>query len=195
MRNPIKLLITLFVFVLSSYFCKAQKITLIPKNHIYYNMSTGSSTSDRSYTFVVDNEGISKKVGYFGQNLRKYVKDDSVAVKYLNAYSGHQTFKLITSISTVGFFVAFAIPNLSKESVSSENVNAPMKAKGALYAAGASFAANLILRLIHPKSIQKAVDSYNQKVENKEISFNNLHLDIQPLGKANHINMGLKVSF
>lgn len=78
-------------------------MTLIPKNHIYFNMSTGSSTSDRSYTFVVDNEGISEKVGYFGQNHRRQLKDDSVAVKYLNAYSGHQTFQLITSVSTVVF--------------------------------------------------------------------------------------------
>lgn len=70
-----------------------------------------------------------------------------------------------------------------------------MKAQGALYAAGASFAANLMLRLIHPKSIQKAVDAYNQKVHNKEISFNNLYLNIQRISKANHINMGLKVSF
>src|SRR5690606_23817386 len=106
-----------------------------------------------------------------------------------------QTLKLVTAISTVGFFTAFAIPNLSKESVSSENADKPMKAKGALYAAGVSFATNLILRIIHPKSIQRAVDSYNQKLENKEISFNNLHLDIQPMGKANHINMGLKFCF
>ena len=193
MSNPIKLLTTLFV--LSCLFSKAQKITLIPKNHIYYNMSTGSSSSDRSYTFVVDEKGISEKAGYFGQNLRRHMKDDSIALKYLNAYSGHQALKLATSISTVGFFVAFAIPNLSKESVSSENVDKPMKAKGALYAAGASFAANLILRIIHPKSIQKAVDSYNRKLENKDISFNNFYWDIQTIGKANHVNMGLKFCF
>lgn len=114
MKISIKPFINVFVFIISVHYCKAQKITSIPKNHVYYNMSTGSSTSDRSYTFIVEGELIPRKAGYFGQHLINYVRTDSQAVKYLNSYSTRQAFKLATSISTVVLFSTFAISNLSK---------------------------------------------------------------------------------
>ena len=188
-------LLTLLVFTCYLHLGHAQRITLIPKNHVYYNMSTGSSTSDRSYTFLVEGETTPRKVGYFGQHLKNYVKADPDAVKYLRSYSTRQAFKLGTSISTVVLFSTFAISNLSKESVSQENLDKPEKNRGFLYASFGSLAVNLMLRIIQPKSIGKAVDSFNQKNERKEISLNTFYFHMQNISGVNVPHIGIKIDF
>jgi len=190
-----KQLVPLLVFSCSFHLCHAQKITLIPKNHVYHNISTGSSTSDRSYTFLVEGETTPRKVGYFGKHLKNYVRADPDAVKYLNSYSTRQAFKLGTSISTVVLFSTFAISNLSKESVSQENLDKPEKNRGLLYASFGSLAVNLVLRIIQPKSIQKAVDSFNQKNEKKEVSLNTFYLNVQNISGVKVPHIGIKMNF
>jgi hypothetical protein len=190
-----KSFILFFAFFVSIYFCRGQKITLIPKNHVFYNISTGSSTSDRSYTFIVEGDSNPRKAGYFGQHLKNYVRNDSQAVKYLRSYSTHQAFKLATSVSTVILFSTFAISNLSKESVSQENLDKPSKNRGFLYASIGTLASNLIFRIIQPKSIQRAVNSYNQKNEKKEMSFNSFYFNLQNISDAKALSAGLKIDF
>src|SRR5690242_17056944 len=143
MRISTKLQSIGFILFLSTNFCTAQKITLVQKNYVYQNMSTGSSTSDWSHSFIIDGESTVRKAGYFGQHLKKFVQSDSNAVMYMNSYATRQTFKLITSVSTVVLFSTFAISNLSKESVSQEHLDEPDKNRGLLYVAAGTFAANL----------------------------------------------------
>lgn len=192
MNNLTRLLTVVLSILLSIRFCAAQKIILVQKNYIYQNIGTGSSTSDWSHWFLIEGESTPRKAGYFGQHLRKVVESDSNAVMYMNSYASRQTFKLVTSISTIALFSAFAISNLGKESVQPENFDKPDKNRGLLYVAGATFAANLMLRLIHPKSIQKAVDSYNGQVEQKSTGFSGFRFEVQDVQGARIVNAGIQ---
>jgi hypothetical protein len=192
MNNLTRLLTVVFSLLFSVQFCAAQKIILVQKNYIYQNIGTGSSTSDWSHWFLMEGESTPRKAGYFGQHLRKVVASDSIAVMYMNSYASRQTFKLVTSLSTVALFSAFAISNLSKESVQPENFDKPDKNRGLLYVAGATFAANLMLRLIHPKSIQKAVDSYNGQAEQKGTSFSGFRFEVENVQGVRIVNAGIQ---
>ena len=154
-------------------------------------MSTGSSTSDWAHYFLLEGETTPRKAGYFGQHLKKFVQSDPDAVNYLNSYATRQTFKLTTTISTVVLFSAFAISNLSAESVAVENLDKPDKNRGMLYASFGTLAVNLALRLFPPKSIRKAVDSYNRKATSG-VGFNGFDLKMEKIAGARSIGLGIK---
>jgi hypothetical protein len=189
------LLVTISCITMSSSFCAAQKITLIQKTYVYHNMGTGGSTSDWSHHFKVEGESVTRKAGYFGQHLKKYVQSDSNAVKYINSYATRQTFKLVTSVSTVVLFSTFAITNLASKTVESENVGGLGKNKGCLYASIGTLAVNVVLRAVKPKSIKKAVDSYNLKVEQKGLGFKKMTLDTKTIAGRNTVAVGMAFEF
>lgn len=191
MKTLARLLQVVVIFFASIHFCSAQRITLVQKNYVYHNFSTGSSTSDWAHYFLVEGEREPRKAGYFGQHLKKYVQSDSIALMYVNSYARRQTFKLITATSTVVFFSIFGISNLSKESVSTEHMDEPDKNRGFLYASCGTLATNLILRLVVPKSIHKAVDSYNHNKEGKGVSLNRLQFGVQKLPGSKTANLRL----
>jgi hypothetical protein len=194
MKTLARLLNVIFIFLVSIHFCNAQKIILGQKNYVYHNIGTGSSSSDWSHSFLVEGETEPRKAGYFGQHLKRYVQSDSIAVRYVNSYARHQTFKLLTATSTVVLFSVFGISNLSKESVSPEHMDEPDKNRGCLYVAAGTFVTNLILRIVVPKSIQKAVDSYNQSVERNGVSFNSLNFEVQTISGTRMAGVGLKLN-
>ena len=183
------LTITLFTCI---HFCTAQKIQLIQKDHTYYNAGSGGTTFDWSHSFVLEGESEPRKAGFFGQHLKRYVMSDPIAVKHINSYATHQTFKLLTTTSTIALFSAFGISNLGKESVSRENLDAPLKNPGLLYAAAGAGIANFILRVVRPKSIFKAVASYNQKGNATGISFKSINLPTQSTAGASTLNLVLQ---
>ncbi|MDP4246449.1 MAG: hypothetical protein Q8932_11440 [Bacteroidota bacterium] len=63
---------------------------------------------------------------------------------------------------------------------------------GLLYVAGGTFIINLILRLVPPRSIYKAVDSYNQSIGKRDSGFAGFDLGIQDAGPARQIAFGVK---
>jgi len=113
----------------------------------------------------------------------------------MNSYAARQVLKLGTAVSTVVLFSVFGISNLSKESASTEHVHNADKNRGLLYIVAGTFATNLILRIVHPKSIQKAVDSYNENIAGKNVSFNSLNFSVQAIPGARFIKVGLKFNF
>jgi hypothetical protein len=141
----------------------------------------------------VDGESGQRKAGYFGQHLRPYLEKDSLALKYLNGYKSHQTFKLITSITTIVSFSAFAISNLSKESVSQENLDAPDKGKGMLIVAIGSAVTNIIIRAVGTKSLDKAVETHNRPLSSLNFKLRNIGLDFKMM--ANKPSPGVHVRF
>jgi hypothetical protein len=187
-----KLFLTAAAPVLLSFECSGQpQITLIQKNYSYYNMGTGGSTFDWSHFFVVEGEKTSRKAGFFGQHLRKYVQSDSVAVGYMNQYATKQTFKLITSVSTVVCFSIFGISNLVQKNTP-QNPDPPTVNMGLLYVSIGTLFINFIIRVTPPRSIYKAVDSYNQSVGKKDSGFAGLDLRIQNAGPSRQLAMGIK---
>jgi hypothetical protein len=172
--------------------CSAQRhITLIQKNYEYYNMGTGGSTFDWSHSFLVEGEITPRKAGYFGQHLRKFIQSDSVAVGYLNQYTSRQTFKLITSVSTVVLVSIFGISNVAQKNTP-ENPDPPTVNKGLLYFAAGTFIINVILRAVPPRSIFKAVDSYNKSIGKKDTGFAGFDLGIQDAGPSRQFAFGIK---
>jgi len=184
---------TVFICFFSNHFCFAQKITLVQKNYVYENIGTGSSTSDWAHYFLIEGESTPRKAGYFGQHLKKYIQSDPDAVKYLNSYATRQTFKLTTTISTVVLFSTFAISNLSAESVAVENLDKPEKNRGLLYASFGTLAANLALRIFPPKSIRKAVDSYNKTKDKNTLGFNGFNFTIENISETKIVTIGVKL--
>lgn len=175
--------------------CSAQKhITLIQKNYAYYNTGTGGSTFDWSHSFLVEGEIMSRKAGYFGQHLRKFIESDPVAVGYLNQYTSRQTFKLITAASTVVLVSIFGISNVAQKNTP-ENPDPPTVNTGLLYIAAGTFIVNVILRAVPPRSIFKAVDSYNQSIGKKDTGFAGLDLGIQNAGPSRQPALGIKFNF
>lgn len=195
MQMAIQLLCTAFVFFVFTHPCTAQKITLVPKDYIYHNMGTGSTTGDRAYFFLVEGESTPRKAGYFGQHLKKYVQADSAAASYIDSYAARQTFKLATSVSTVALVSVFAISNLADKSVSPDPEKETIgKNRGLLFVAGGTFVANLILRMVHPKSIHKAAESYNQNMDKKGIGFSGLNFNVETFPGARTVCVGVKFS-
>jgi hypothetical protein len=188
-----KLFFTVAVAAMLSKRSSAQQhITLIQKNYEYYNAGTGGSTFDWSHSFQVDGEDRIRKAGYFGQHLRKYIQSDSVAVGYMNQYATKQTFKLITSVSTVVLVSIFGISNVAQKNTP-ENPNPPTVNTGLLYVAGGTLIINLVLRLVPPGSIFKAVDSYNKSIGKKDTGFAGLDLRIQNAGPSRQLALGIKL--
>ncbi len=172
-------LLLLISFITSSKPLQAQRITLIPRTYTFYNMGTGGSTSDRVYYFMFDDDKEPKKIGYFGQHIRPHLLLDTNALKYLNAYRGHQTFKLSTAIAAVGSFIGFAASGLKKESVATENLDKPQKGRGFLYATIGFAVTNLVTRWVGTKSMKKAVEEYNTHATVSQFKFDGIGFDLQ----------------
>jgi hypothetical protein len=187
-----KLFLTVAVAAMLSKRSSAQQhITLIQKNYVFYNAGTGASTSDWAHYFLVEGEDRIRKAGFFGQHLRKYIQSDSVAVGYMNQYATRQTFKLITSVSTVVLVSIFGISNVAQKNTP-ENPNPPTVNTGLLYVAGGTLIINLILRVVPPRSIHKAVDSYNNSIGKKDTGFAGFDLGIQNAGPSRQLALGIK---
>jgi len=186
---------TLLALVMSARPANSQRIVLIQKNYAYHNIGTGLTTGDWVHYFLIEGETTPHKAGYFVQHLKKFVQSDTQAVKYINSYATRQTLKLITTVSTVVLFSAFAISNLSKESVSQQNLDSPDKNKGLLYASIGTFAINVLLRTVPPRSIRKAVDSYNNSLDKKTISFNGFFIKPQRILNRRTLAVGLRFDF
>jgi len=196
MKSLLTLLFTGIIFLHSAYTCKAQKITLIQKKTTFYNMTTGAVTSSVKYTFLVDGDPNPKRSGYFGQNLKNYVKSDPTALKFMNLYATYQKLKLGSSISTVGLFSAFAITNLSKSSVAVENINKPLRGKGFLYAAIGTLGTNIVFNLLQPNTIMDAVDSYNRNYKGSaRIRFHDLNFTNQTIASNPNSRFYLRFNF
>jgi hypothetical protein len=194
MSRLTNLLVTMSIFVLLTRESSAQekpRIFLIQRNSQFYNSATGASTSDWRHEFMVEGENTFRKAGFFGQHLRKYVQSDSVAVGYINQYATRQAFKLATSVSTVVLVSIFGISNVAQKNTP-ENPNPPTLNTGLLYVAGATFIANLILRIVPPRCIFKAVDSYNQSIGKKDTGFAGVDLGFQNAGPARQVTFGIK---
>lgn len=180
-RKVLNLLLVIY-FIASNKPLQAQTITLIPKNYTYYNAGTGASTSDRVYYFMLDGSA-PRKIGNFGQHIRSYLSSDTTALKYLNAYRSHQTFKLVTAIATVGSFIGFAAIGLKSESVAPENLDKPAKGKGFLYATIGFAVTNIITRLVGTNSMHKAVEAYNAHAATSQFKLNGIDFDFQNANK------------
>jgi hypothetical protein len=194
MTHLLKWFLAAVVALMLTLESSAQHITLIQKNYVYYNTGNGSSTSDWSHSFLVEGETISRKAGYFGQHLRKFIQSDSVAVGYLNQYSSRQTIKLITSVSTVVLVSIFGISNVAQKNTP-ENPNPPTVNSGVLYVGLGTFFINVILRLVPPRSIFKAVDSYNQTIGKRDTGFAGFNLRIENSGPSRQFAIGIKFNF
>jgi hypothetical protein len=187
-----KLFLSAVTFLLLTNASPAQPhITLRQKNYEYYNAGTGSSTFDWSHEFLVEGENTPRKAGFFGQHLRKYIQTDSVAVGYINQYATRQAFKLFTSTSTVVLISIFGFSNLAQKNTP-ENPNPPTVNTGLLYVAGGTFIVNLILRIVPPRCIFKAVDSYNQSIGKGDSGFAGFNLGVQNAGPSRQLALGIK---
>ena len=193
-KTVAKVSIAIFITIICTRPANSQKIFLVQKNYVYHNMGTGSTTSDWSHYFLIEGEKTFRKAGYFGQHLKKFAQSDSQAVKYINSYATRQVFRLTTTVSTVVLFSAFAISNLSKERVSQNNLDAPDKNKELLYASIGTLAVNILLRAIPPKSIRKAVNSYNNSIKKKTTGFNSIFINPQQILNKQNFAIGLRFS-
>lgn len=191
MKKAIGALLALILLFSFLHPAKAQRIVLVQKNYSYTTFPTTSTTSDWAHFFILEGETEPQKAGYFGQHLRKFIQADTQAVKYLNSYAARQGVKLATTISTVVLFSAFAISNLSAERVAPENFDKPDKNRGLLYASFGTLAVNLILRLVPPRSIHKAVESYNQTLTPK-LSLHSLYLQPDKEPGCSRLSLGVK---
>ena len=191
-----KLFVTSCVALLLASRSSAQlpHITLIQKNIEYYDMQTGATTGDWKHEFLVEGEEKPRKAGYFGQHLRKFIQSDSNAVRYLNRYTTQQTLKLITSVTTVVVLSIYGISNVAQKNTP-ENPNPPDVNTGLLYVGGATFVFNLVLRLIPPRSIFKAVNSYNESIGKGDTGFAGFDLETQNVGPSRQLAVGMKFNF
>ena len=179
----------LLLFLLPN-FLSAQKIQLVSKQYETRYPITGGSSSEWVHDFIVEGQWQQLSIGYFGQHLKKYLKSDSNAVKYMNTYATRQAFKLTTSVSTLAFLSAYIITNVANNSKESGKLD---RNPGLLYAGLGSLAINLVFRLAPPASLQKAVDSYNDKVDKSEVSLSDIHLNLENV--AGNKVIGLSASF
>jgi len=115
-------------------------------------------------------------------------------VRYLNQYAAKQSFKLATSVSTVVLFSIFGISNLAQKNTP-ENPDPPTVNIGCLYASIGTLFLNLIIRLTPPKSIYKAVSSYNRSIGKEDTGFAGFDLGVQNAGPCRQIAMVVKFNF
>ena len=192
-----KLLVTGCIAFLLADGSSAQQlphITLIQKNIEYYDMSTGGSTGDWTHDFLVEGEDIPRKAGYFGQRLRIFIQSDSNAVRYLNRYATQQTLKLVSAVTAVVFLSIYGISNVAQKNTP-ENPNPPDVNTGCLYVGMAMFVFNVVIRFIPPRSIFKAVDSYNRSIGKGDTGFAGFDLGTQNVGPSRQLTLGMKFNF
>ncbi len=154
-------------FLLIIHCCKAQHISIKRKYEQITDADGNVTASTYKYRgFLVEGEYEPRRIGFFGQHLKEYVRSDSNALGYMRSFATFKAIKLGTTAAGLTLFCLYVARNTNKEALVPANGDKDF-GKAFLPPLYITAILGTIFWVIPPVNIEKAVDSYNLNIDNK----------------------------